>query len=112
MPSHSITSRKSHRVSRKSHRKSRRVSRKSHKSHPKISEGVKKAIKMKLNKSSKVANSVTVIEGRYKPSTFLKFSHSGPVLYVSIYKKSSVYRSGKHVRKSKYVGKFKAQDLL
>lgn len=66
---------------------------------------------MKLNKSKKVANSFIVPEGGYKSATFLKFSYSRPVLYVSIYKKQSVYR-GRHVRKSKYIGKFKASDLV
>lgn len=78
----------------------------------KLSDSAKYAIKLKLKKSPKVANSFTVIEGWYKPSTFLRFSYKGPVLYVSISKKQTIYRGGKHVSESKYLGKFKAIDLL
>lgn len=79
---------------------------------PKLSEQVKHAIKLKLKKSPKVADSFTVIEGWYKPSIFLRFSYRGPVLYVSISKKKVTYRGGKHVSESKYLGKFKAADLI
>lgn len=79
---------------------------------PKLSEGAKHAIRLKLKKSPKVANSFTVIEGWDKPCTFLKFSYKGPALYVAISKKQSIYRDKKHVHESKYLGKFKATDLV
>lgn len=61
---------------------------------------------MKLNDSPKVAYSFTIIEGHYKPTTFLRFS--------SIYKKQAIYdsKTKKHKHKSKYVGKFKASELI
>lgn len=91
-------------------RKSSKTSKASKKTNkiPKLSDGVKHALKLKLKKSPKVANSFTVIDGWYKPSTFLRFSYRGPVLYVSISKK----QGGKHVSESKYLGKFKVIDLI
>lgn len=79
---------------------------------PKLSEGAKHAIQLKLKKSPKVADSFTVIDDWHKPSTFLKFSYKGPVLYVAISKKKIIYRDGKHVHESNYLGKFKATDLI
>ena len=95
-------------------RKSARKSRKSTKKLPKLSKDTIKAIKMKLNNSPKVADSFTIIEGRYKPTTFLKFSKKNKELYVSIYKKQAIYdnQTKKHKHKSKYVGKFKAAELI
>jgi hypothetical protein len=67
---------------------------------------------MKLNNSPKISNSITIIEGGYKPSTYLKFSKKNKELYVSIFKKQTVYKNRSRKRKSKYLGIFKAENLL
>lgn len=77
-----------------------------------ISKTVRDSIKKKLKGSNKIADSYTIIENRKKPVTFLKFSRKNGELYVSIFKRKSVYRNRKHKQTSTYLGKFKAQDVI